>query len=31
MLPFAGIKVLDFSALLPGPLAGLLLPEVGAM
>jgi alpha-methylacyl-CoA racemase len=30
MLPLAGIKVLDFSTLLPGPLAGLLLAEAGA-
>lgn len=29
-LPLAGIKVLDFSTLLPGPLAGLLLAEAGA-
>ena len=30
MLPLAGVKVLDFSTLLPGPLAGLLLAEAGA-
>ena len=30
MLPLAGIRVLDFSTLLPGPLAGLLLAEAGA-
>jgi alpha-methylacyl-CoA racemase len=30
MLALAGIKVLDFSTLLPGPLAGLLLAEAGA-
>jgi alpha-methylacyl-CoA racemase len=30
MLPLAGIKVLDFGTLLPGPLAGLLLAEAGA-
>jgi alpha-methylacyl-CoA racemase len=30
MLPLAGIKVLDFSTLLPGPLAGLFLAEAGA-
>ena len=28
--PLAGIKVLDFSTLLPGPLASLLLAEAGA-
>jgi alpha-methylacyl-CoA racemase len=28
--PLAGIKVLDFSTLLPGPLAGLILAEAGA-
>jgi alpha-methylacyl-CoA racemase len=28
--PLAGIKVLDFSTLLPGPLAGLMLAEAGA-
>ncbi|MDP3547613.1 MAG: CaiB/BaiF CoA-transferase family protein [Phreatobacter sp.] len=28
--PLAGLKVLDFSTLLPGPLAGLLLAEAGA-
>lgn len=30
MLPLAGIRVLDFSTLLPGPLTGLLLAEAGA-
>ena len=30
MPPLAGIRVLDFSTLLPGPLAGLLLAEAGA-
>jgi crotonobetainyl-CoA:carnitine CoA-transferase CaiB-like acyl-CoA transferase len=31
MLPLAGIRVLDFSALLPGPMAGLFLaPCLGA-
>ena len=30
MLPLAGIRVLDFSTLLPGPLATLLLAEAGA-
>lgn len=30
MLSLAGIRVLDFSTLLPGPLAGLLLAEAGA-
>jgi len=30
MLPLAGIRVLDFSTLLPGPLAGLFLVEAGA-
>lgn len=29
-LPLAGIKVLDFSTLLPGPMAGLMLAEAGA-
>ena len=29
-LPLSGIKVLDFSTLLPGPLAGLMLAEAGA-
>ena len=29
-LPLAGLCVLDFSTLLPGPLAGLLLAEAGA-
>lgn len=29
-LPLSGIRVLDFSTLLPGPLAGLLLAEAGA-
>ncbi len=28
--PLAGLRVLDFSTLLPGPLAGLLLAEAGA-
>ena len=28
--PLAGIRVLDFSTLLPGPLATLLLAEAGA-
>jgi alpha-methylacyl-CoA racemase len=30
MAPLAGVKVLDFSTLLPGPLATLLLAEAGA-
>ena len=30
MQPLAGIKVVDFSALLPGPLASLILAEAGA-
>jgi alpha-methylacyl-CoA racemase len=30
MLPLAGLKVLDFSTLLPGPLATLMLAEAGA-
>ncbi len=30
MLPLAGIRVLDFSTLLPGPLTTLLLAEAGA-
>ena len=30
MLPLSGIKVLDFSTLLPGPLATLMLAEAGA-
>jgi crotonobetainyl-CoA:carnitine CoA-transferase CaiB-like acyl-CoA transferase len=30
MLPLAGIRVLDFSTLLPGPMAGLFLFEAGA-
>jgi crotonobetainyl-CoA:carnitine CoA-transferase CaiB-like acyl-CoA transferase len=30
MLPLEDIKVLDFSTLLPGPLAGLVLAEAGA-
>lgn len=30
MLPLGGIQVLDFSTLLPGPLAGLILAEAGA-
>jgi crotonobetainyl-CoA:carnitine CoA-transferase CaiB-like acyl-CoA transferase len=29
-LPLAGVRVLDFSSLLPGPLASLLLAEAGA-
>ena len=29
MTPLAGIKVLDFSTLLPGPLATLMLAEAG--
>ncbi|MCG8563286.1 MAG: CoA transferase [Hyphomicrobiales bacterium] len=29
-LPLSGLRVLDFSTLLPGPLAGLLLAEAGA-
>jgi alpha-methylacyl-CoA racemase len=29
-LPLAGIKVLDFSTLLPGPMASLMLAEAGA-
>ncbi|MGI9386562.1 MAG: CoA transferase, partial [Methyloligellaceae bacterium] len=28
--PLAGLNVLDFSTLLPGPLASLLLSEAGA-
>jgi crotonobetainyl-CoA:carnitine CoA-transferase CaiB-like acyl-CoA transferase len=28
--PLAGVKVLDFSTLLPGPLCSLLLAEAGA-
>jgi alpha-methylacyl-CoA racemase len=28
--PLAGVRVLDFSTLLPGPLAGLILAEAGA-
>ena len=28
--PLSGIKVLDFSTLLPGPMAGLMLSEAGA-
>ncbi|MBZ0215275.1 MAG: CoA transferase, partial [Fimbriimonadaceae bacterium] len=28
--PLSGIKVLDFTTLLPGPLAGLMLAEAGA-
>ncbi len=28
--PLAGVRVLDFSTLLPGPLAPLLLAEAGA-
>ena len=30
MQPLSGIKVLDFTTLLPGPLAGLILSEAGA-
>ena len=30
MQPLAGIRVLDFSTLLPGPMATLLLDEAGA-
>ena len=30
MCPLAGIKVIDFSTLLPGPLASLILAEAGA-
>ena len=30
MLPLSGLKVLDFSTLLPGPLATLMLAEAGA-
>ena len=30
MRPLAGVKVVDFSALLPGPLASLILAEAGA-
>ena len=30
MQPLAGIRILDFSTLLPGPLASLLLAEAGA-
>lgn len=30
MQPLSGIRVLDFSTLLPGPLAGLILAEAGA-
>ena len=30
MPPLAGIKVVDFSTLLPGPLASLILAEAGA-
>src|SRR5512136_575320 len=30
MLPLDGIRVLDFSTLLPGPLASLILAEAGA-
>ncbi len=30
MQPLTGIKVLDFTTLLPGPLAGLILSEAGA-
>ena len=28
--PLHGIRVLDFSTLLPGPMAGLILAEAGA-
>ena len=28
--PLSGVKVLDFSTLLPGPMAGLILAEAGA-
>src|SRR5688500_18420383 len=28
--PLTGVKVLDFSTLLPGPMAGLMLAEAGA-
>jgi alpha-methylacyl-CoA racemase len=28
--PLADVKVLDFSTLLPGPMAGLMLAEAGA-
>ncbi|MGH6896040.1 MAG: CaiB/BaiF CoA transferase family protein [Geminicoccaceae bacterium] len=31
MQPLAGIKVIDFSTLLPGPLASLILAEAGAL
>ena len=30
VLPLEGVKVLDFSTLLPGPMAGLILAEAGA-
>lgn len=30
MLPLAGIRVLDFSTLLPGPMSGQFLAEAGA-
>src|SRR5208282_2468973 len=30
MVPLDGIRVLDFSTLLPGPLAGLMLAQAGA-
>ena len=30
MQPLAGVRVLDFSTLLPGPLATLMLAEAGA-
>ena len=30
MRPLAGIRVLDFSTLLPGPMATVLLAEAGA-
>lgn len=30
MQPLAGVRVLDFSTLLPGPMAGLILAEAGA-
>lgn len=31
MLPLTGLKVLDFSTLLPGPMASLILAEAGAL
>ena len=30
MKPLSGIKVLDFTTLLPGPLASLMLSDAGA-